>query len=837
MAEASTQPAPATPAAKPAPRAKIRSNIDWSAVWPVPLLALSLVLLAGGVAMAVVRAPRTDPAAPLKFAKEEMEEGKFRDALETLNDKLVPVMNKGLLAPDQEREFYLLRAQALFLGQQQAGINQDDNNREVIKAYRQVEKMGGVLEPADTGRLATAFTALGDTEQALELIRLFPPSEAPRRLQLTERIIERNLTAKDVRYEQTLQLLSELLEMPDLPVERKAWATARQAELRLAMNYSQEAIARLLRALPRFENLHGEPKAELLYLLGKGYFQVNEFTLAAQHLEAAERDLSPQSEMLGETGVMLARILMSENKPEEALERFATIAANYPDAKACLPALIGAAGASAIREDHEGAAKYFQQAIEAASKGPMRRDVTLESIAAGLLELWADRYQRGDHAHALRYAKLAESAQKKEGEVQPEALIALAQSHRALAALTLAEAAEPGAAAPTMQSVSPVTASEAKRHLLDAGQYFTEHHHAVMVRNYAMASSSLWNAAECYDEASDWKAAADALSSYLGGAKQDDPRVPEARYRLAQVYRAQGEMVTAASLFNQIIKSRARTLGVNEGAQPTGVWADRSYVPLAQCLLSDKDPANDAQALELLEQVVSGSLVAPQAGEYREALTELGEASYAKGDYAVAISRLDEALRRYPDHPHKRTVVFKLADANRLSAQEIARELRTPLPLARRAELEEARTRRLRTAGEKYQELLDLNAAADQRRLTELDRLYARNAMFYLGDVAFDVRDYTGAIAAYDAARQRYASDPAALVALTQIVSAYVKQENWKAAETANERARQQLRTLPDDIWDNKRLMLPMAKEHWERWLEAKTVLEQRTQRAGAAHE
>jgi hypothetical protein len=52
--------------------------------------------------------------------------------------------------------------------------------------------------------------------------------------------------------------------------------------------------------------------------------------------------------------------------------------------------------------------------------------------------------------------------------------------------------------------------------------------------------------------------------------------------------------------------------------------------------------------------------------------------------------------------------------------------------------------------------------------------------------------------------------------------------ENWKAAETANERARQQLKSIPDAVWDDKSLMLPMEKHHWERWLDSKTVLERR---------
>ena len=122
--------------------------------------------------------------------------------------------------------------------------------------------------------------------------------------------------------------------------------------------------------------------------------------------------------------------------------------------------------------------------------------------------------------------------------------------------------------------------------------------------------------------------------------------------------------------------------------------------------------------------------------------------------------------------------------------------------------------------------------AGDQARLSELERTYIRNAYFYTGDCAFDLGDFEQAVAAYDTAALKYSDDPASLVAMVQIVNAYVSQRQWAQARTANERARRQLARFPDEVWN--RPDLPMEKKHWERWLDARTLLEQSAAADGA---
>lgn len=98
-----------------------------------------------------------------------------------------------------------------------------------------------------------------------------------------------------------------------------------------------------------------------------------------------------------------------------------------------------------------------------------------------------------------------------------------------------------------------------------------------------------------------------------------------------------------------------------------------------------------------------------------------------------------------------------------------------------------------------------------------------RNAHFYLGDCAFDLGEYNTAIEYYDRARDRYVEDPASLVAMVQIVNAYIETGQFGRARTANERAKRFYALMPDDVWDDP--TLPMDRSDWERWLESNTQL------------
>jgi tetratricopeptide (TPR) repeat protein len=830
--------------------------VDWKAVWPVPALGLALVALAGALVVGVMRAPKADPLVPLRAAEALADEARFEEAIALLNQRVAPSIAAGDLVPAQRARFHVLRARAIFEGQRRLGISREENYAAVVKDLTAAEDLGARLEPPELAMLAESRLMTGDVQGAIDTTRRLPTGERARRLDLLCRIIEHELQQRTPRYDQTIALLAEVLDTPDLPVDRRAWAVARQTELRLGAGYYDEAVAHLLRSLPRLDaaGLSDERRGELIAMLGRAYAEMGQPVQAGDQFQLALRSLPPYSPIRAETELAYAGVLQSRGELEEARARYARVRTDYRDSPAALAAVLGLAEASAGLGEDEESLKAFAEVLDLLPRTPARRDVTPAIVADRLIARAEERFRREDPLRALQFAVLAEHALRLASAERPAALLLLtAQAHQLAAEQALGEAgldpADHRASAPELSRLSPVARTAIRRHRIEAGVHFRDHARLMVVADSAAYLRSLWSAAENFDAGGDRSAAREAFQAYIDGAADDDPRKPEARFRLAMLFMADRDHVTAASLFGQL-RNAGQSAG-DRGGRTAGLWADRALVPLARCLLLDADPGNDQEGLRLLTEVVAGTIVSPESPEFREALRELGEQHYARGEHADAVARLSEVLARYPEARADVGLRFKLADANRQSAAQIAVELRGSIPQRKRQELEATRTQRLREAVTGFRGVLDdltAKAMAHQpplpaqstpgasgvpafaRGLSPLERVYQRNAMFYLADCYFELGEFSEAIAHYDTAAQQYADEPSSLVALTQIVAAYAAQGRWNEARTANDRARRQLAALPDSAWENPDL--PMQRRHWERWFQTSLMLEERARQA-----
>lgn len=461
-------------------------------------------------------------------------------------------------------------------------------------------------------------------------------------------------------------------------------------------------------------------------------------------------------------------------------------------------------------------------------------DVTRESVLTSLMQRYQERFDSGQRESSLRYADVAETLYK-DSEVPPEVLLAIGKTHRALGESLMTQAREEHAADTSksgsdfsVEALDAATRAEVKKHFIVAGDYLRRHAKSVAATDPGASAASLWTAADSYDRAGDIDEAKKAFADYAEGASDSDANKPEAKFRLAQVFQAKREFVAAAALYQELVDAR----DPGNPSLNAGVMADKAVVPLARCMLSDNDPSNDEAAERLLQGVVEGSGVGPDAMEYREALIELGESSYRRERFAQAIAWLEGVSKRYKDDRRIESIRYLLADSHRREAVRIGQTLAAQrLPQAQRDTLEAARADHLRSARILYEGVKVALERKGLRLRTNLEKIHLRNAYFYLGDCAMEMRDYDGAIAAYDEARKQYSDEPSSLVAMAQIVSAYAAQEKWAEARTANERARLQLAKFPESVWQNPDL--PMEKRHWEKWLDARTLIGQQGQASG----
>lgn len=483
----------------------------------------------------------------------------------------------------------------------------------------------------------------------------------------------------------------------------------------------------------------------------------------------------------------------------------------------------GEVEAGGFRTHRDEAVARYSQLVEKLASGIRDRDVTPDVVGASIMSNYKDRYDAHDFDTALRYAMVAEQLFGTD-EAPASVMIGLAEVHRELGNRVLGEKTKTSleGVALTLAKADPATQALAKRHFIESGRYYRLHAEKVVLTDNTAHGNSVWAAAQMYDRAGDLEEALRAFQDFVEGFPSD-PRLPEATFHLAQTHLARGEVDSAIKIYEELISQRGTS-------RTAGPFADKSYVPLARALLSDSDPGNDSRAEEMLLVVLSGSVGGPSTPMYRESLDEYADLCYRAKRFDESVTKLEELIARYgapnEDDPTRELIgtetYFKLADSHRLAAKSIGSALeKGGMPDSDRKRLEDERGQHLRAGIEQFESVRQAILAKSRR--TKLDEVQLRNAHYYLGDCAFELGDYDGAIRHYDAARERYPTDPASLVAMTQIVNAHLRRGEIAKAITANERARRFFKSLPDVAWDDP--SLPMGRSEWERWLDATAEL------------
>lgn len=811
------------PAEGAEPPASGRRKPTWREVWQVPLLLVGVAGIAIGIHRVATNVPKPDVSGPLEQAAKMIADDRSDEALSLLNERVFPAVDTGAVGLEQRRAYHMLAARAIYLGQKRLGISIDENNQSIAREYLAAEHLGEKLDARDGYFLADTLVSLGRVDEAKSRADKLAEGDPGKRRLLYRRMIELAIEEGAGGRDRAAGMLASMLSDATLPPEDRSWATARQAEALLAAGYAEDVITRLLRTLPRLAGTEGREVAELHLLLGRAYMQTGEEAEAARSLARAGQMLATGDGLRGELLGMEAEIDTREGRTQEARDKYVEIVETFSGSRTYLRALLGIGESEALlgRFDESLAAyRALAAAMESGERsGLVGRGEVIESLLRQHRVLMAGTPARGgepDPRTAIAFAELAETLAP-EGKAPAEVYGALAASHRAIAAEMLPTRGESPDPAMEIAAMEPGARDEARGHLRRAGMYANLH--ASSVADDAVAyANSIWDAADAYDLAGDRDEAVAALLEFTESFPSDG-RHAEGRFRLGTAYQARGEYEQGAEVFRSIISDRSlRDVGVR-----VGPYADASYVPLAQCLLLDGKDDNDAEAESLLLSVVDGSITGTRANVYRDALVELAGLYERTGRWTRAIERYTEALERYPEDPRVALWRFRLADSCRRDAERIRTVLREAMPDADRVELEGTLRDRLTLAMGEYEKAVAGIETKDARKRRALESLYLRNAVFYLGDCAYDLGMFDEAIRRYEQARERFPNDPASLVAMVQIVNAYVERGDWERARTANQRARRFYESLPESVWDDPNL--PMTKRDWERWLEASARL------------
>lgn len=807
MSEDHAKPNPEEAAGKPA--------LTWRDVWQVPLLVLSVGVVCSAAYRALTLVPKPDLHRPITDAEKLLEDGKPREAIELLNKDLFPYVGTDKLDDELQGEFHRLMGRSLFLGQRELGIDREDNNKNIADSYLEAEALLKRLPAVDESYLAETYVALGELDKARRRADKLPQADRERKLELYKSLVNGSMKPGASRDEQAFDLVTAMLGDPELTSEERAWALSRQAELQLERGFAEDAINRLLRELPRLEDVPASERGTLHMQLARAYLETGSIEPALRQLEMADTLVPEDDSRRALLGVMQGRAAMMRGDQPMAREHFEGVLGKAPPPRWQLAAEMGLAQSAAAMDDDEESQAAWERVVHALTSGEGTREVTATRSAELLTARADDRFARGKMEEALKYAMLALRCTG-EAKVAPATIERLAMCHRALADELIAAVKKSSTSDIALADLDPATRVEVKSHLLSAADYFRKHADRVVLSDVNAYSQSLWMAGDCYDRGGDQEAALRIFQLYASD-RPGDPRQPEARFRLAQALQARGDLENAASIYQDLVRSR------DAADQASGPWADASEVPLARVMLLDANDENDAEAEQILRSVAGGAIGGPDTPAFRDAVFELANHYYRKGDYDRAIERFDEAAKRYPSDPRALGSTFKLGDSLRLGAADIDRALTQALPPAEKLRLESTKRERLGRAMTLFEEVRRKTEASDERRRSASAEAFMKNAYFYLGECAFRLRDYDTAIARYNAAKDRFPQDPASLVAMTQIVSCHLRQGDVKRAKAANERAKRFYASLPGSVWDDP--TLPMTRADWERWLEATAEL------------
>ena len=794
-------------------------------VWQVPVLVIGAGLLFLGARAWVAEAPGPDFEGALDSVEMAIDAGQYERAIEILNDPLASYILSDEATMSHRGRYSALSGDALYYAQQARGLALSENDERIGAYYRDArERYLTPLSPEQTGNLANVLLNMGQPEAALNEVRKLGAAHAGLRFEMLRQVIGRALEgdAPDIDEEMLTRLLREMREDPDARTADRVWVVTQQTKLRLRGGYIEEAIERLLPEIHGLDSRQTPEAGQLFVLLAQAYFELGLTDAAREHVARATALLPTSDLAFGQGEVLQARILQVEGQTEAARDRFAGVASRFPQTGPGTEAWLGLGEIEAELGHAQRSMDAYLQVLTAVERGDSLGSLERRSIERSLLKQYARLSLEGAHELALRYAELVERLY---GDEPPAAAVyRVAEAHRARADQLLEEVPQTTDGLPDFSRIDPITVEEARAHSYQAAQHYREHAQLAALTDPEASGESLWLAADGYDRAGEDIEARKAFAEYVQ-TRAEEPRAIEARYRLARVNQARGEYATAVGLFEEILN-----------LEPTSVWAYRSYVPLAQCLMLTGADNGVERAEMRLREVLEGGLFEPDALEFKAALVELGLLYRRAERYPEAIERLSSALERFPQLNDDPQIVFALADANRGSATQIADTLRGTLPRSEQARLGQLREQRLLAALTMYDRVARALEPSGQRR-TDLEQMIRRNAMFYRGDCAYDLgrhldgrdsdrasRYFEEAIRYYDAAAQRYADDASSLVAMVQIVNCHAALGNWREARTAQVRARSRLDELSSEAFE--RAQLPMSRAHWEEWLASTLLLE-----------
>ncbi len=778
--------------------------------WQIPLLLVSAILFGWGVWGLRPQPPKLTFEEALDRIGVLRKAGLLPEASRAAEQLLADKKRTG----EEKRTLHRFLAEVAYEAESRSPVKNAVNAERVIRYYRHSVDDPADLGPEELYRTGEAWEWLNRPLQAVKAFEEAIAKGFADAMALRRRIVELKIRAGGLTVESLAKELDAFVAFARSEGPSSAnlmWATERRVNMLLDEGRFAEAETYLESVRPAMDARAGEAdrnRFDFLFALTAYYQGRSE---EAERIVRLVRDrMTVRDDTDAATGWLLGRLLQDQNAPESALGMFETVCETHFEGVYVAAAKLGRAECLAQLDHHGDAVAAYREAVGMLERVSQGRTINAAAVAASAAGWYQAMRNAGKPDEALAYLEVAadlvpsDDLERRAIFAERRADLLTELAHRDLRAAAEARPPATRMDAPLPEQNAETLRKRASSRLVEAGNDYLQVS-ALTTADETRSAAAVWKAADRFDEAGDRYRAIDVLNTFVE-ERPHSVRIPAVLLRLGQSYQALHLWPEAIERYQRNVSEFART--------PSGL---ASIVPLAECYMAmGPDGASKAEQvlLGLLEEAPDRPpLVTPAAAEYRDALFTLADLYVMTNQYDRAIVRLEEALTRYPEDPRAGRSRFKLAEAYRRSAIAIGASMGEAATMSGRDRLEQEYRRRLRRAGEFYDQVIA--AAGDVGEATtrpaveagHTDEILARMSYLYRADCLFDelehaggsAADYAEAIRLYDAAAWRFRNDAASLAAYVQIIQCYLRMGDLARARTTLERAKWILRGLPED--------------------------------------
>ncbi|MGQ9649232.1 MAG: tetratricopeptide repeat protein [Phycisphaerae bacterium] len=772
--------------------------------WQVPLLLVSLMLLALGVWRL-----RPKPAPPtfeqlLGDVRALADSGLYPEASQYATELLA--------APDrtapERRRLYAELARIIFLHEQGNAVHGTGNCERIIINTNLSLAEGDSFDGPTHRMRAVAFEWLQKPANALAEYQQAVDKGVPDAWEIRRRIIEIRRATQGMSAPELHALFDQFMVGDGVSQELQFWAALQKVEL-FGNEGNHEAAERFLSDnVARFrDSAFG---GQFDYLQALAWYRLGRKDDAERLLRSVRNNLTPADPTYICAGWLLGRILQEQESPEFALSFYEDVLDKAPPSPYRTAAILGRAETLAALERFDESIESYSEAVQKTMDSPYGSLINVQQIRESATGWYQKLLSRGRPAEAMLYlrqaARLVPPADTERQAGYAERLADLATK---LGESLLSGQEASATAAGRIARAHEYLHEAAREYLKLAG---------LTSLNEARSSHAIWRAAEALDRAGDPRHAAEVLDRFVTD-RPTSSRVPEALRRLGQMYQSIGEYDRAIGRYQETLARYAGT--------PAAI---SSIVPLADCFIEKGDLEKaEHTLLRLVGYQSEESLrsVMPEAREYREALFRLGDLYIRAGKYEEAIASFQEALDRYPNDPRSNRAMFMLAESHRISADRLYDDYIDPKNVPHKDRLKATYVERLKTARRLYDGLIERLHARDASTLSLLEQAYVKLSHFYRADVVYDLarvsdpsdlRPFIESLELYDRAAWLYQEDPVAMSAYIQMINCYVRLGRIDRARMTLQRARWALKNIADEAFG--KYSPDEDREYWTAYLD-----------------